>query len=219
MIGIRSHVYKGFPLFVHFYTVYISISVELVGPSYFSRHSKVIALKSMQPEERSASGPMFIRGFPSFVHFYTVYTPISVELVGPSYFGRHSKLRPLKSMQPEERSASGPMFIRGFPSFAHFYTVYTPIFASLRPNIFQSARFPLIGIRAYVYKGFPLFVHFYTVYIPISVELIGQSYFSRHSKLRPLKSMQPEERSASGPMFIRGFPYSFTFTLSTPPFL
>ena len=204
MIGIRPHVYKGFPLFVHFYTVYNPISVELVGPSYFSRHSKVIALKSMQPEERSASGPMFIRGFPSFVHFYTVYTPISVELVGESYFGRHSKLRPLKSMQPEERSASGPMFIRGFPSFAHIYTVYTPISVELIGESYFGRHSKLRPLKSMqpeersasgpmFIRGFPSFVHIYTVYISISVELVGPSYFSRHSKVIALKSMQPEE--------------------------
>ena len=62
-----------------------------------------------------------------------------------------------------------------------------------------------------LYAGYCLHPHF--------CRINWRSYFGRHSKLRPLKSMQPEERSASGPMFIRGFPYSFTFTLSTSPFL
>ena len=170
---------KGFPLFDYFYTVYTPIFAELVGQSLFTRHSRMWPLKSMQLEGWSASGPMFIRGFPLIAHFYTVYTPNFAELLGPSFFTRHSRVRPLKSMQPEERSASGPMFIRGFPLFVHFYTVYTPIFA----------------------------------------ELVGPSYFTRHSRMWPLKSMQPEGRSASGPMFIRVFLYSITFTLSAPPFL
>ena len=39
-IGIRPHVYKGFPLFCQFCTVYTPISAYLVGPSLLRRHWK-----------------------------------------------------------------------------------------------------------------------------------------------------------------------------------
>ena len=61
-----------------------------------------------------------------------------------------------------------------------------------RPITFHST-------RPHVYKGFLLFPHFYTANTPISVVLVGPSCFSRHSRVRPLKNIQPEERSAWAP--------------------
>ena len=131
MIGMRPHVFKGLPLFDYFYIVYIPISAELVGQSLFSRHSRARPLKSMHAEGWSAWGPMFIRGFPLFAYFYTVYTPIFVSVVAPSLFSRHSRVRPLKKHATWGTIGMRPHVYKGFPLFVHFYTVYTPIYAEL----------------------------------------------------------------------------------------
>ena len=41
------------------------------------------------------------------------------------------EVTPLPNIQSEGRSASRPLFIKGFPIFGHFYPVYTPILAYL----------------------------------------------------------------------------------------
>ena len=61
------------------------------------------------------------------------------------------ELSPLQNMNPEARSVTGPMFIRGCPLFGHFYTVYTPILAYL---VARSIMFRLIKVEAGNILGF-----------------------------------------------------------------
>ena len=147
MIGIRPHVYNGFP--------FIRSLLNCLHPHFciFGRPSQKYATWGT-----IGIRPYVYKGFPLFVHFYTVYTPISAELVGPSYFTRHSRVKPLKSMQPEGWSTSGSMFIRDFPSFGSLLHCLHPhfcIFGAQHVSVGTLEWGRTIGIRPHVYKRLP----------------------------------------------------------------
>ena len=71
-------------------------------------------------EGRSASGPMFIRGFP-----YVVIIPRRIEWFQCSVGTMEVKHQTHR--HSNGRSASGPMFMRGFPPYDYSMTVSTPI--------------------------------------------------------------------------------------------
>ena len=143
---IKSHSFFGY-----FHTVYKPIFANfdarckifrLTTTQQFSVGTmEATPLQKMDTKAHSAPDPMFIRGSPIFVHFYPLYTPILAYLLAPCIMFRLIRVQhfsvgtvgvwPLKNMNPEVSSASGPIFIRGSSLFGHFYTVYAPILAYL----------------------------------------------------------------------------------------
>ena len=149
---------------------------------------------------------MFIRGFPLYGYLMTVSTLIF------SFFYRPLWIIPRRvkwfefsvgTMEVKHQthrhskgwSASGPMFIRGFPLYGYFMTVSTPIFANLSPVVNYSSSGKMvwifsrhyggetsnsstllgsIGIRPHVYKGFLLYGYFMAVSTPIFANFIAR---------------------------------------------
>ena len=149
------------------------------------------------------------------------------------------------------RSASGPMFIRGFPYMViewlspHlFLPILSPVVnysASSKMVLFFSRHYGgetsnssvlgwLVSIRPHAYQGFPLYGYSMTVSTlicaffnrPLWNISCRVKWFEFSVGTREVKHQTHRHSkgwSVSGPMYIRGFPlYYYLMTVSTPIF-